>query len=228
MTLESSGKMMNSQAQYQREKCSPREMYLPEEKPAQNKPETAKKETVCLVEQMIGDSQEAFDRLIEKYYSKALRIAYLISGNRSDSEDIVQETFVICWVNRKKIREPEYFETWLYKTLTREAWRYCKKARRETSVDEVFGENEESPVDVMDEAMRNWEAKEICRAVKELPVKHRTVIVLYYYNQMSTKEIAGVMNCLEGTVKSRLYTARNKLKQVLEAEVRAFGKEIPQ
>ena len=63
---------------------------------------------------------------------------------------------------------------------------------------------------------------------RPLPVKQRTVIVLYYYNQMSTKEIAGVMNCLEGTVKSRLYTARNKLKQVLEVEVRAFGKEIPQ
>lgn len=193
-----------------------------QEKTIQDKPDS-----VELVRQMICGSQEAFDILIAKHYSKALHIAYLISGNRSDSEDIVQETFVLCWMNRKKIREPEYFETWLYRTLTREAWRYCKKARREMSVDEVFGEDKASPVDVMDEAMRKWEAREICEAVKKLPVKQRTVIVLYYYNQMSTKEIAGVMHCMEGTVKSRLYTARASLKQVLADETHVFRKEIP-
>lgn len=181
-----------------------------------------------LVRQMMCGDQAAFDSLMTLYYSKALHIAYLISGNRSDSEDIVQETFVLCWVNRKKIREPEYFETWLFKTLTREAWRFCKRARREPPVEEVFGEDQTSPVNVMEEAMKNWEAREIYRVVKELPVKQRTVIVLYYYNQMSTKEIARVMNCLEGTVKSRLFTARASLKQVLEDETYAFGKEIPQ
>ena len=186
-----------------------------------------KEETAVLVRRMIRDDQTAFDALIEKYYSKALHIAYLISGNRSDSEDIVQETLVLCWVNRKKIREPEYFETWLFKTLTREAWRYCKKARREPPVEEVFGEDQAGPADVMDEAIKNWEAGEIYKAVKNLPVKQRTVVVLYYYNQMSTKEIARIMNCLEGTVKSRLHTARAGLKQVLADESHAFGKEIP-
>ena len=95
-------------------------------------------------------------------------------------------------------------------------------------MEEVFGEDQTSPVNVMEEAMKNWEAREIYRVVKELPVKQRTVIVFYYYNQMSTKEIARVMNCLEGTVKSRLFTARASLKQVLEDETYAFGKEIPQ
>lgn len=186
-----------------------------------------KEDTAALVRRMTRDDQMAFDALIETYYSKALHIAYLISGNRSDSEDIVQETLVLCWVNRKKIREPEYFETWLFKTLTREAWHYCKKARREPPVEEVFGEDQAGPADVMEEAIRNWEAGEIYKAVKNLPVKQRTVVVLYYYNQMSTKEIARIMNCLEGTVKSRLHTARAGLKQVLADESHAFGKEIP-
>ncbi|MBT9778573.1 sigma-70 family RNA polymerase sigma factor [Clostridium sp. MCC353] len=187
-----------------------------------------RQESAGLVRKMMSGDQAAFDSLMTMYYSKALHIAYLISGNRPDSEDIVQETFVLCWINRKKIREPEYFETWLFKTLTREAWRFCKRARKEPPVEEVFGEDKTSPVDVMEEAMKNWEAGEIYRAVKELPVKQRTVIVLYYYNQMSTKEIAHVMNCLEGTVKSRLFTARASLKKVLEEETYTFRKEIPQ
>ena len=85
-----------------------------------------------------GDSQ-AFDQLMGHYYPKVLRMAYLISGNHADSEDIVQETFVLCWMNRKKIKEPEHFSSWLYKTLTREAWRICRKSRREQPVEEVYG-----------------------------------------------------------------------------------------
>ena len=72
-----------------------------------------------LVRRMIADDGEAFDLLMERYYPRVLRMAFLISGSYADSEDIVQETFVQCYVNRKKIRQPELFERWLYKTLTR-------------------------------------------------------------------------------------------------------------
>lgn len=76
-------------------------------------------ETAGLVRRMAEGDSQAFDRLMEFYYPKILRMAYLISGSHADSEDIVQETFVLCWMNRKKIKEPEYFGNWLYKTLTR-------------------------------------------------------------------------------------------------------------
>ena len=99
-------------------------------------------ETAGLVRRMAEGDSQAFDRLMEFYYPKILRMAYLISGSHADSEDIVQETFVLCWMNRKKIKEPEYFGNWLYKTLTREAWRYCRKNRKEQPVEEVFGKEE--------------------------------------------------------------------------------------
>lgn len=161
-----------------------------------------------------GDSQ-AFDQLMEHYYPRVLRMAYLISGNHADSEDIVQETFVLCWTNRKKIKEPEYFTNWLYKTLTREAWRFCRKSRREQPVEEVFGENEPQTASVLEEVMMRSRDRDLYEAIGNLPVKQRTAVVLYYFNQLSTKEIAGIMGCLEGTVKSRLYTARMNLRQTL-------------
>ena len=61
-------------------------------------------ETAGLVRRMAEGDSQAFDRLMEFYYPKILRMAYLISGSHADSEDIVQETFVLCWMNRKKIK----------------------------------------------------------------------------------------------------------------------------
>ena len=170
-----------------------------------------------------GDSQ-AFDQLMGYYYPKVLRMAYLISGNHADSEDIVQETFVSCWMNRKKIKEPERFSSWLYRTLTREAWRICRKSRREQPVEEVYGEEEPQVSSVLDEVLAHHRDDELYRAIRNLPVKQRTVVVFYYFNQMSTKEIAGIMGCMEGTVKSRLYTARTNLKRELTSQQDA-GKE---
>lgn len=178
-----------------------------------------------LVRRMIADDREAFDLLMESYYPRTLRMAYLISGSYADSEDIVQETFVQVYLNRRQIREPQYFERWLYKTLTREAWRVCRRNKKEQPVEEVFGENTPSGASVSEEVMKNARDKELYEAIGRLPAKQRTAVVLYYFNGMTTREIASVMGCLEGTVKSRLYTARNQLKQVLESEQRMLGEE---
>lgn len=55
-------------------------------------------------------------------------------------------------------------------------------------------------------------------AVQRLDEKHRSIVVLYYYNEFSTKQIARITGCLEGTVKSRLYTARKRLERILQQE----------
>lgn len=176
-----------------------------------------------LVEQMISGDMDAFSRLMEKYQPEALRAAYLISGNHADSEDIVQETFVSCYINRNQIKTPEAFKGWFYKSLSRNAWRICKKKRREQPVEEVYDESKPDPSKVLLQIIRDEEEKELGRAINELPVKQRTVIVLYYYNQMSIKEIAGICGCLEGTVKSRLHGGKARLKKILSERQKESG-----
>ena len=168
-----------------------------------------------LVKKMISGDMDAFDRLMEQYQAEALRAAYLISGNHADSEDIVQETFVSCYLNRSQIKNPEAFRSWFYKSLSRNAWLICKRRRREQPAEEVYEERPSSS-SVLSEVIRDEEEREICRAIESLPVKQRTVIVLYYYNQMSIREIAKVCGCLEGTVKSRLFGGKARLKKLLE------------
>lgn len=169
------------------------------------------------VERLKNKDREAFDFLYEKYKNEILRAAYFITNNRFDSEDIVQETFVKCYLYAHELRDNSLFKTWLYRILTRTAWRFCKKNGVEKPTDEIFDlikdSNPCSPADIiLQSELEQFLLKEINR----LKTKHRTVIVLYYYNQLSTKEIAKVMGCLEGTVKSRLYNARAQLKNSLE------------
>ena len=66
--------------------------------------------------QVAAGDREAFDELMRHFYPGLLRAAYLIAGNRADSEDIVQETFTACWINRMRIRDPEHIGKWLYRT----------------------------------------------------------------------------------------------------------------
>lgn len=183
---------------------------------------------ICrLVCRMQENDSQAFDELMEFYYPKLLRMAYLISGSYADSEDIVQETFVLCWMNRRKLREPENFYSWLCRTLTREAWRFCRKARREQPAEEIFEDAERSCGSVLDEVLLQDRDRRLYQAVAGLPVKQRTAVVLYYFNQMPVGEIAAAMGCLEGTVKSRLHTARRKLRSVLK-EQQLYGEEAAQ
>ena len=76
-----------------------------------------------------GD-EEAFAWLFHRYQNRVLRMAYLISGNYADSEDIVQETFVKCYIYRKHLKDPEKFEPWLYQIMTRTSWRILIKNLR--------------------------------------------------------------------------------------------------
>ena len=177
-----------------------------------------------LASRVAAGDRDAFDELMRHFYPGLLRAAYLIAGNRADSEDIVQETFASCWINRARIREPEHIGKWLYRTMTREAWRVGRKSRREQPVEEVFSEDIPGNGPVLEDVVNASGRQELFAAIAALPVKQRTVLVLYYYNEMSAREIAAVTGCLEGTVKSRLFTARRNLKTVLTRE-HVMGRE---
>lgn len=176
-----------------------------------------------LVKKMISGDRDAFAGLMEKYQPQALRAAYLISGSHADSEDIVQETFVACYLNRKQLKNPEAFKGWFYKTLSRNAWKICGKKKREQPADEIYPENTAAPGELLESFILKEEENAVCEAIKELPVKQRTVIVLYYYNQMTIKEIAKICGCLEGTVKSRLFNGKARLKAMLTENEKKGG-----
>lgn len=179
-----------------------------------------------LVARMKEGDTEAFDQLYHHYAKRLYRTAYLISGNKEDSEDILQETFVTCFIKRSTIQSDEYFEAWLSKVLVRTAWRVLNKKKRTVSVDELMEQEatagmaealfaDRRHLDPLETVVSSDYRNALFHAVCSLDIKLRTVLILYYYEQRSIKEIAAITGSFEGTVKSRLHTAREKLKRKL-------------
>ena len=152
-----------------------------------------------LVEKVANCDFEAFEELFNKYKGTAMRTAYLICGNKATSEDIVQETFVQCYLNIGSLKNPDYFKTWFYKIFA--------KAERD--------QNHES--DNMTKYLESETVEIVRSAVNNLDEKYRAVVVLYYFNGFSVKEIANMLDVFEGTVKSRLFKARRLLKGKIES-----------
>ncbi|WP_294375257.1 RNA polymerase sigma factor [uncultured Clostridium sp.] len=162
-----------------------------------------------------GD-MNAFAELFEIYKNEAYKYSYLITGKEDLSEDIVQEAFVQCYTNIKNLKNIEQFKSWFFKILTRLAWKYSNKEKKAVPVDDIFEKADSNKLDeYVNEYIRKEQSDMLHSEIEKLDVKQKTVIILYYFNELTIKEIAHVMGCFEGTVKSRLHSARRKLKKNL-------------
>ncbi len=176
-------------------------------------------EEEILIEQLKAGNREAFDVLYEKYKNMAIRTAYLITGNLSESEDVVQEAFLKVWLYRGQLQHIGGFRAWMMKILARTAYRAAKKRRREFPDEEAVNRMEDrTDSSSLDKVMQLEEAKRLYGVVRALPVRLRTVVILYYYDGLGIREIAKMLGIMEGTVKSRLYTARKRMERALEPE----------
>ncbi|MEA4830835.1 RNA polymerase sigma factor [Caproiciproducens sp.] len=161
---------------------------------------------------------DAFDQIFEKYKNEAVRTAYLITGRKSICEDIAQEAFIKCFKHISDLKNPNGFRAWFFRILTRTAWKYGRSASREIPTENMAERVDESSLNLVNEQYSTFEENRLLYSeINHLEPKQKTVIILYYFNGLSTKEIAKVSRCLEGTVKSRLFSARKKLKSRLDS-----------
>ena len=163
-----------------------------------------------------GD-ESAFDQLFYEYSVKAMRTAAFITGDVSLAEDITQETFIKCLQNINSLKTPESFKPWFFRILTRCAWSSLNKKKRITPVEEIYEKAESLLPPVFDSSSIENQCKYelLYTAINMLNKKQRTTIILYYFNNLSIKEIAQATGSLEATVKSRLHLAKKYLKNSL-------------
>lgn len=172
-----------------------------------------------LIHKVQQGNMNAFEQLFELYKDRAMRTAYLITGNKHTSEDIVQEAFVKCYLSIGSLKDPSHFKAWFFKLLTRLAWKASTKDRSMTPIENIYDQVEQCTDYSLQPSMEQaLEAKELVGQIEKLPQKHQTILILYYYNDLSIKEIAKVVGCFEGTVKSRLHAAREKLRKEMSKE----------
>ncbi len=171
-----------------------------------------------------GD-MERLQQKIDRYSDMLYRIAFLQLRNSQDAEDVVQETFYQFIKGRKEFETEEHEKAWLIKvTLNgcRKVWRSAwYRHREDLPAQELPEDGETAAGSSMESAVLQEERRrEILGAVMKLPGKYREVIHLFYYQQMSIKEIALVTERKESTVTSQLTRGRDMLRKNLKEEYR--------
>ena len=172
-----------------------------------------------LIRRMKAGDPAAFDALYERYSKSLFRTACLICGNPDDAEDVLQETFVTCVLHIGELRREESFRYWIFRILTRHARKLVREKGFSIPTSEIEEEADRSQVLLGDAGSGIdglLERRVLEDALAALSPGQREVIVLYYYQDMSVREIASVLRIFEGTVKSRLHAGRKVLKSALQ------------
>ena len=186
-------------------------------------------EELDLVRRFQAGDQRAFDVLVQKHKDRVFRLCYRLLGDYTEADDAAQETFIKVYHSLRGFRFESGFWTWVYRiavntcknTLMSLRFRLKKKTLR---LESPTGSEEDAPVlDVADSrpsarqaSMKREEIEEVRRAIDALPAEDKTVVVLRDIEGMSYEEIAEVTGLRLGTLKSRLFWARQALRKKLE------------
>jgi len=169
-----------------------------------------------------GD-EKAFTTIIYRYKHRLTRLAWSVVHNEDDAMDIVQESFIKVYRKLHSFQGTSKLYTWLYRIVMNHSIDYIR--RRPSAVfvpvDEMLHEPASKDVSMRpDLNLLNKELnKKIFDAVDKLPEKQKKTVLLREVEDLSYNEIAEIMNCSVGTVMSRLYYAREKLRDILEPYV---------
>ena len=170
-----------------------------------------------------GESQ-AFEFLVKRHEAKTFSVAFRITRNREDAQDVVQQAFHKAFMHLDRFQEKSSFSTWLTRIVINEGLMCLRKnrSRREISLDDVKSESEELfPPEIPDRAKDPAEIYEqrenervLCEALNQLSTEFRTVVCLRL-EERSVGETSEILGLGVGTLKARLFRARQKLRVLL-------------
>ena len=146
-----------------------------------------------------------FEELYEKYANDVLRVSYFYLGDRQRAEDVCQDVFVRLMTNAPDLQEG-HEKAWLLRVaanLSKNRLSYNKLRQTDELNEELTAEGREDLSFVWD-------------AVRQLPVQYREAVHLFYYEGLSTRQIASVLNRSEATIRSDLHRGREQLKRILK------------
>lgn len=182
-----------------------------------------------LVRGAAAGRSEAMEQLLMRAQEVAYRVSLLVCGQAEDAEDTMQEALLKTYRYVGRIKDPEAFRTWLYRTVRNACLmkrrRHVGEPAHFTSVEQgaVGGDGEPAPIEVVDKGRQADQqmidalvGKRLGQALDHLPRDYRVIVVLREIEGLSTREVAGIAGISEANVKTRLHRARQMLRKSLE------------
>lgn len=174
-----------------------------------------------LIESVLKGDEDAFKRLYELNKNRVYKITCMVLNDKTRAEDVLQEVFIQVYLNLYKLKSLDAFDSWIYKITIN----CCRKAMKKRKIMEVASSDEtfdtvpeDNEANLPEPNMINGEMeREVLRIINSLPENQKICILLFYYNNLSIGEIADIIDCPEGTVKSRIFKAKRLILKKLKS-----------
>jgi RNA polymerase sigma-70 factor (ECF subfamily) len=166
-----------------------------------------------LVLQYRAGRKKALNVLVGKYHKKLCKHSYWYTRDIEDAKDIVQDSWSIAIKKIDSLKEPNLFGSWIFRIVTRKSLDYVKKRKREAgklrdyAYANTTGEAESSS---------KIKTQKLIKAIQSLPKEKQLILQLFYMENYGLREISEILEISIGTVKSRLFHSREKLKTILK------------
>jgi RNA polymerase sigma-70 factor (ECF subfamily) len=175
-----------------------------------------------MIETGRGEADEQLARLLESFRADLMRFAFWLARDRAVAEDVVQETMLRAWRARSELRNSTALRPWLLTIARREHARLHERKRLQTVDVDDYVERQDIALALNDE---DPEIADLRRAILRLPEEYREPLVLQVLGGLSTGEIATEMGLTVPAVLTRLFRARNKLKDLYSSA--PSGGDVP-
>jgi len=173
----------------------------------------------------------AFDQLVLKYRGRVYSVVYNLTSNREDAADLTQDAFIKSFQSINRFQGQSSFFTWLYRIAVNSTLTHLRKNRLRTFFSfEKINEDDKVSAEVIaaltdttgadHETFARELQEKLNEAMQKLSIRHRTVITLFEIDGLGHQEIAEIMNCSVGTVRSRLHYAKQLLQSELQPYIR--------
>ena len=178
----------------------------------------------ALVKRAQANDRAAFNEIVLRYKARVYNYIYRMVHSPTDAEDLTQETFVKAYLSIASFQSRASLNTWLYRIATNLCIDFSRRGRKlqntyslsaETDAEEGERDLPDTRFDPQRLALNDELGATLDTALRDLPEKLRTVVLLYDIEGLAYDEIAAILGCPLGTVKSRLYNARASLREQL-------------
>ncbi|MFM1852629.1 MAG: hypothetical protein RIS54_2313 [Verrucomicrobiota bacterium] len=184
-----------------------------------------------IVQRVQSGDVAAFDELVTRYRGRVYGMIYNMTSNREDASDLTQDAFINAFQSINRFQGQSSFFTWLYRIAVNATLTHLRKNRLRTFFSlEKVDENDRQSAEVIEALTdnsgveRDTFVKELQErlneAMQKLSIKHRTVVTLFEIDGLGHQEIADIMACSVGTVRSRLHYAKQQLQAELQPYLR--------
>ncbi|UAA37977.1 sigma-70 family RNA polymerase sigma factor [Paraneptunicella aestuarii] len=170
-----------------------------------------------LIKKALSGNDNAWLKIVKRYEKAVYNYGIRMTGNTEDALDLMQEVFISVYRNLATFRSEGSFKGWLFRIASYRCVEFYRKKKPTQGLDDAPEQVCEEPLPEQ-MLLMNQSNKQLIGALQQLPLAQRAVLELKFFGQFTFDEIAQQLDVPSNTVKSRLYSALEKLKQILEID----------